>query len=176
MKLYSILLTLFFAFNANAGLITTQADKDSYTAGETITVDFFVNDANPSIDFLQFDFGFDDSQFSFIDFSWMDSDEIYNFGASGDAYLASADELYLDVALLDGFAAELGTSFRLGHVQFEALVDSASPEFALLDQFVSDINFVEIPVEQHQVSVPEPSTLAFFPLLAAMFWVRRKVK
>ncbi|WP_016956568.1 PEP-CTERM sorting domain-containing protein [Catenovulum agarivorans] len=174
MKFLAMIFSLALAFNASAGLITTQADQTNYNAGDFITLEFFVEDANPTIDWLQFEFAFDDSQFAFVDFSWIDSFEVASYGAFGDAYLVDTDILFMNVGFLDGFADVLGTSFKLGEVQFEALANAPSPTLSVVDSYVTDFDFTEIEPAQHQVSVPEPATYALLPLIAGLLFMRKR--
>ncbi|WAJ71838.1 PEP-CTERM sorting domain-containing protein [Catenovulum adriaticum] len=173
-------LMIFFAwvltFNANAGLITTQPDQTTYNSGDIVTVDFYVNNANPIIDWLNVEYRFDDSLFSFDSFTV--TNEVFSNSYLDDGYIlpSASDLLILNVGFLSNWDEALTTSFKLGAAEFTALSNTASPDFTLIDQFVTDVNGSEIPVEQQQVAVPEPETYAFFPLLAGFLFWRKRAK
>ncbi|MDO6693302.1 hypothetical protein Q4574_08400 [Aliiglaciecola sp. 3_MG-2023] len=171
MKFLVFILFSTLAMNANAGLITTETDQTSYSSGETITVDILVNDINPAIDFLAFDFGYDDSLIEFVDNSWFDSDDVFNFGAFGDAFTFVPNTVIVQAFFLDGITDIVGTSFKLGELQFTALTNTNTPLFSSTIVDAIDVNFNDI---EPQITVSEPAGIALFSIAAGIFLIRRR--
>lgn len=173
-------LMIFFAwvltFNANAGLITTQTDQTTYNSGDIVTVDFYVNNANPIIDWLDVEYRFDDSLFAFDSFTV--TNEVFSNSYLDDGYIlpSASDLLILNVGFLSNWDEALTTSFKLGAAEFTALSDAASIDLQLSNILASDANFNDISQAQLQVSVPEPASFAFIPLFAAAFLFMKKRK
>ncbi len=165
-----IILSMVFTLNANAGLITTGSDQTSYNNGDIVTFDVWVNALNPDLDNLFFDLSFDDTQLSFIDNSWFDSDEVFDFFAFGDAFLLAPTTVAVETFFLNGITDVVGTSFKLGELQFTALGNLTNPrlDFALL---VDAQNIYGETIEPQVL--PEPSTLALFSLMSLLFFTRR---
>lgn len=176
MKFLIFIFTLACTLNANAGLITTQSDKDNYSAGDTILVDFYVNNLNEEVNDLQVEFNFDDALFEFVDFSWIDSDAVWDFFAFGGAFLYDIDLLNVYVFGLDGpldsdsITDVVGSSFKLGSVEFTALSDSASPNLTVANTVAQDYYFNDVAAQ----AVPEPSTTALFALVAGLMFMRNR--
>ncbi|MFA3791995.1 PEP-CTERM sorting domain-containing protein [Aliiglaciecola sp. SL4] len=171
MKFLILIFSLTLAINANAGLISTETDQNSYNMGDVVTVDIFVNELNPNLDFLELDFVFDDSQLAFVDNSWLDSDEIVNFGAFGDAFTYLSNTLIMQASFLYGITDIVGTSFQLGELQFTALTNINTPLFSSLIVTAQDVNFNDI---EAQVAVPEPSGIALLSIAAVLLLIRRR--
>lgn len=169
MKFLAVIFSFLFAFNANAGLITTQSDQDNYSVGETVVVDFFVNDANPLIDWLNVDFSFDDSLFAFNSFTI--TDDVFFSRYYDDGY-DIGDLLVLELGLLPNWSDILTTSFKWGQAEFIALSDVSSPAFNVVNIIAQDNGFNDIAPQE----VPEPATLAIFPLIAGLLFMRRRQK
>ena len=173
MQFLTVLFSLVLAINANAGLISAEVDQTNYNSGDIVTVDIFINDLNPTLDYLELDFSFDDSLLSFIDYSWYSSDEVFYFGALVDAYDSFlSDTLIVQALFLDGITDTLGTSFKLGELQFTALSDITTPLFSSTVVTAEDIDFNPI----NPQAVPEPSTLGLFSCIAGLMLMRRKQK
>lgn len=170
MKFLVFILSLVFVMNANAGVISAEADQAHYNNGDIVTVDVFVNDLNPTVDYLELDFSFDNLLLAFIDDSWFDSDAVFDFGAQGYAYSYLPDTLIIQSLFLDGITNVVGTSFKLGELQFTALSDITTPLFSSTVVVAQDIDFNDVAPQ----AVPEPSTLALFSLMGGLLLMRRK--
>ncbi|MGJ8679672.1 hypothetical protein [Paraglaciecola sp.] len=174
MKFLAVLFSLALAFNANAGLITAQADQTSYNTGDTVTVDLYINNLNPIADYLLLDYAFDSSELAFDSFQFADSvwDNTEGFldadGSTFDGLIA------FTIDLVDNWSDTLGTSFKLGQGQFTALQDSVSADFDLSILLAEDANFNVIPDDQIQVSAP--SGIALFSLFAGLVFMRKRNK
>ncbi|XPF93142.1 PEP-CTERM sorting domain-containing protein [Colwellia sp. RE-S-Sl-9] len=155
-KVILTFLTL-LAFNVNAGLITTTSDQVTYNAGDTVLVDLFINEANPSIDWLQVEYLFNNTELSFEGFSI--TNEVFDNTYYDDIF-ADVDLLTIQVGFLADWSNFLGTSFQLGQLEFTALSSSVSADFTLADVFAEDKDFNPVSVQ----AVPEPSAIALFAL------------
>ena len=167
MKFIAVIFATLLSLNANAGLISVQSDKDHYNIGETVTVDFYINNLNPNADFLLLDHVFDSSElaFNFFDFSndvWNNTEGFLDAdGFTFDGVIA------FTIDLVDNWSNNLGTSFKLGQGQFTALKDSVSADFDLSIVLAEDANLNRIPDDQIQVSAP--SGLGLFSLVVCLF-------
>jgi len=172
MKFLILIFSLTLAINANAGLISSETDQASYNIGDTVIVDVFVNHINPSLDFLELDFSFNDSQLAFVENSWLDSADIFNFGAFADAFTFLPDTLIIQASFLNGITDVVGTSFQLGELQFTALTNIDTPLFSTAIVTAQDVNFNDV---EAQIEVPEPAGIALFSI-AALLLIRRRLK
>lgn len=178
MKYLAVLFSLVLTFNANASLITAQADQSSYNTGETVTVDLYINNLNPIADFLLLDYAFDSTELAFDFFDFTDS--VWN---NTEGFL-DADGFTFDgliaftIDFVDNWSDTLGTSFKLGQGQFTALQDSVSADFELSVFLAEDANFNIIPDEELQIAAPAkvsaPSGIALFSLVAGLFLMRQR--
>lgn len=173
MRFFTVFLSVVLSFNTYASLITTQNDQVSYNAGDPVVVEFFANNANPMIDWLDIEYSFDDSLLSFDSFM-LDNDVFLN-SEFDDSY-ALFGALFLTVDFVPDWSDFLTTSFKLGEVRFTALADSVDGALQLESIFAADENFVGISQDKLQVSVPEPESLAFIPVLACMLLLNRRQK
>lgn len=174
MKLLVTLLTLVLAFNAKAGLITSQSDQNTYNSGDTVTVDFYVNNANPMIDWLAVEYIFDNSLLAFERFTI--TKDVFDNSYFDDGYVlpSEPDLLILNVGFNLDWDDFLTTSFKLGEVEFTALSDAASVNLQLSDIYAEDLNMIPISQDNLQVSVPEPASFAFIPLFAGLLLLKRR--
>jgi hypothetical protein len=167
-----LVLVFFFtlAANVNAGLISAETEQTNYNNGDTVTVDIFVNNLNPALDFLELDFGFDDSLLSFVENSWFDSNGVFDFGAFGDAFAGfSADTLVIQANFLNGITDVLGTSFKLGELQFTALGDVNMLMFSSSIVTAQDVNFNDV---EPQATVSAPAGLLLCLVSLGLFLIR----
>lgn len=174
MKFIAAIVTFLFIFNSHAGLITTASDHANYNTGDLVSIDFFVNDLNPSVDFLDISYYFDNTLLTLDEFSWSDSPEIIGFGAFG---LVSSDIFdpsifYINLGFLHGFSDVLGTTFKLGQLQFTALSDSVVAELSLTNVIAFD--FAGAIVEPQSVS--EPSGYVLLSLIGGLFLMRKRAR
>lgn len=169
MKFLVFIFSLTLMVKANAGLISAVANQTTYNNGDTVVVDVFVNDLNPALDFLELDFSFDDSVLSFIDNSWFDSAEVFSYGAFGDAFSLSPNTLILQANFLNGITDIVGTTFKLGELQFLALNSVNTPLFSSTIITAQDINFNNIDAQR---AVPAPSGLALLSIAFGCFFLR----
>lgn len=68
-KLVAMFLLFMFGCVANASVISYQSDQPTYDTNDIVLVDFYINNANPALDFLEVEFAFDDTLLSFDSFS-----------------------------------------------------------------------------------------------------------
>lgn len=149
-----LILGLVMSFSSKASLITFSNDSSSYLNGDIIEIEIFINEANPSIDFLEVVWNFDSSLFEFDVLTVTNS--VFDNSYFDDAF-TFGDELIFQLGLLANWESVLGTSFKLGTFRFIALEeDVSSPEFRLIDMFAQDSDGDDISV----TSVPAPPTLA----------------
>ena len=130
MKVLTVIILLICSCQASAGLITFQSDQASYAENDIVTIDVNINDINPMIDFVELDIGFDPLALEFVEDSWLDTSDVFDFGAFGDAFLFTNDTLILQASFLDSITDVLGTSFKLGELQVSALTDLATTSFS----------------------------------------------
>ncbi|GAC02964.1 hypothetical protein Q4602_21130 [Paraglaciecola chathamensis] len=169
MKVLTVIILLICSCQASAGLITFQSDQASYAENDIVTIDVNINDINPMIDFVELDIGFDPLALEFVEDSWLDTSDVFDFGAFGDAFLFTNDTLILQASFLDGITDVLGTSFKLGELQFTALTDLATTSFSSKLVTAIDVNFNNV---DPQVKVSEPAGTAVVALLGALFLMR----
>jgi len=174
MKFITAIVAVLFMFNAHAGLITTTSDQANYNTGDVVTIDFFVNDLNPSVDWLDISYYFDNTLLALDEFSWIDSPEIISFGAFGFATsdFFAPSIFYINLGFLDGFSDVLGTSFKLGQLQFTALSDSVVAELSLTN--ATALDFAGAIVEPQSVS--EPSGYVLLSLIGGLFLMRKRAR
>ena len=165
-------MALILSFNASAGLITIESDKDSYTAGEIIYADIYINNINPELDFLQVDYSFDNTKFFFDEFSWIETFDVFNLGGLSYAAEYAPGTIGIDVQFLSGVTPVLGTSFLLANAEFEALTDVSAPVLSM-PTILTSVDFGGNSVSA-VTDVPEPATLALFPLLAGLMFIRKR--
>jgi len=177
MKKLTIYLMLFLSFQvfslqAEAGLISLQSDKSYYINGESINIDFIIDNTTQNIAEVDFDFSFDDSLVEFEQFIFTD-DIVLSDPLIIDNYLKNVDTLNIYTLWFDSLDAQVG-QFTLGSASFKALgnVDFNSQNFQLVPLFVADVFQNEI-IEV--VAVPEPSSMAvMFSGLLLLAGGRRK--
>jgi len=152
------------SFSSKASLITFSSDSSTYFEGDIVEVEVFINDANPTLDFLEVVWDFDSSLFEFDVLSITNS--VFDNSYFDDAYTIG-DELLFQLGLLADWERVLGTSFKLGTFSFVALEDGvSSPELTLVDMFAQDFSGDDIDA----TSVPAPSTLAIFCIAGFIFF------
>ncbi|GAC12650.1 hypothetical protein [Paraglaciecola chathamensis] len=163
-----LILGLMMSFSSKASLITFSSDSSSYSTGDLIELEVFINKANPAIDFLEIVWEFDSSLFEFEMLTITDS--VFDNSYFDDAF-ASGDELLLQLGLFADWDSFLGTSFTLGTFSFIALEDGvSSPELLLTEVLAQNIDFEEINAK----AVPAPSSLAIF-CIAGIVLVRTRM-
>jgi hypothetical protein len=136
-NMMAMMFALLSVFTARAELISFEPDQSTYNTGSLITVDVFINDANPDIDFISFEYIFAEPLFSFDSFLFEtiieDSfDQIDYF----DAYIEN-DVFIIELGFLLDWSKVLGTSFKIGQAFFVAEQDDVS--FSLTE----DVSIVE---------------------------------
>ena len=169
MKIANLILIfgLVMSFSSKASLITFSNDSQSYLNGDIVEIEVFINEANPSIDFLEVVWSFDASLFEFDVLSVTNS--VFDNSYFDDAYTIG-DELIFQLGLLADWESVLGTSFKLGTFSFVALGGGvSSPELTLVDLFAQNIEGDDI----EATSVPAPSTLAIFCIAGIILFRKR---
>ncbi|WP_269520462.1 hypothetical protein [Alteromonas sp. BMJM2] len=170
MKIANLILIigLMMSFSSKASLITFSSDSSSYSTGDLIELEVFINEANPAIDNLEFLWEFDSSLFAFEMLTITDS--VFDNAYFDDAF-ASGDELLLQLGLFADWDSFLGTSFTLGTFSFIALEDNVtSPELMLIDMFAQNFDGDDISA----TSVPAPPTLAIL-CIAGLVLLRKRM-
>jgi len=169
------ILTAFFVlpFTASASLITTSFDQASYLAGDTAEMDVFINSANPDMSGLNFEIGFNDINFSFINFDFETAVE--------DPINTIYQDVFDFVNALDFFVeftptweANLTSSFKLGTATFDVF-NSSLPETDITLHYVENVLFE--PITPQQISaqqVPEPTSIALFAFAFAALYRKSK--
>lgn len=155
-KLVAMFLLFMFGCVANASVISYQSDQPTYDTNDIVLVDFYINNANPALDFLEVEFAFDDTLLSFDSFS-VTNDVFLN------TYFDDAFDDFGFFIIQIGFEFDwsdfLGTSFLLGQAAFTALDDSVGADLLLTDVFAQDEFFNDISATS--VSVPALFGLIF---------------
>jgi hypothetical protein len=168
MKKFFVVFAFFLSINANASLISFEANQASYNDGDTVLVDIFLNSANPALEWLEAELLFDDSLFSFEQFAV--TGDVW-FNTWYDDGFTNADLLIIQIGFLADWIDELGTSFKLGQAEFTAIGDGVTFGLSTADIYAEDAYYEEISAQQ----VPEPSIIALLGL-AGLFLVKRSKK
>lgn len=169
MKMANLILIfgLMMSFSSKASLITFSNDSSSYLNGDIIEIEVFINEGNPSIDFLEVIWNFDSSLFEFDVLTVTNS--VFDNSYFDDAYTIG-DELIFQLGLLANWDSVLGTSFKLGTFSFVALEDGvSSPELGLIEMFAQNFEGDDISV----ISVPAPPTLSILCIAGVVFLRKR---
>ncbi|WP_032096166.1 MULTISPECIES: hypothetical protein [unclassified Alteromonas] len=169
MKIANLILIigLMMSFSSKASLITFSSDSSSYSTGDLIELEVFINEANPAIDFLEIVWEFDSSLFEFDMLTITDG--VFDNSYFDDAF-ASGDELLLQLGFSADWDSFLGTSFTLGTFSFIALEDNVtSPELMLIDMFAQNFDGDDISA----TSVPAPPTLLMLCIVGIAFLRKR---
>ena len=179
MKFLTLLFSIALMFNANAGLITTDTDNNSYDIGDIITVDFVINNPNPVIDFTYFEFVFDESIYDFINVGFTSNVDSYlDWNSYAELDFFTSNIIVISAEWLSGWQTALGNSFTLAQATFELTSDAFNSDFLSLDYIeVIDVTAngdVYLDESEFQVAVPEPTTLLLFAGVALMLFVNRR--
>lgn len=177
MKKLTIYLMLFmscqvFSIQAQAGLIELHPDKLNYSAGETININFMVNNHNQYIAEIDYDFFFNSDLVSFEEFNF--SEAAVNDAIFTDSYLKDDNTLNIYTLWFESLDVQVG-QFTLGTASFMAksAVDFNPQNFELADVYIGDDSGTEI--DNNVVDVPEPSSVAvMFSGLLLMAGLRKK--
>lgn len=171
-KLLILLFACMTACKSYAGFITFEADQDSYNAGDEVTVDFFLNNANPVIDFLEVEYLFDDVALGFDMFA-VTADVFAN--TTFDFAFDDFGLLIIQVGFLAGWDSFLGTSFQLGSATFTALENGVGADLTLGSILAQDAAFNDVePSVESTNAVPAPAAIWLLSLSLVFAGVVRK--
>jgi hypothetical protein len=175
MKFIALIFSMAFALNANASLLSFESDQSDYNTGDLVTVEVFVNDINPAIEFLDAEYTFNDAELEYNLGSFLVTDDVFD-NSFFDLDDLIGNSVFLTVEFAPDYTDFLGTSFKLGEITFNALADSVSAGLELASVLAEDGfgDIIEGSDLQVSVSVPAPATLALFPLVAALMFMRRR--
>ncbi|WP_448248130.1 PEP-CTERM sorting domain-containing protein [Thalassotalea agariperforans] len=175
MKFLTVVFSLLFTISANAALITHVSSTENQ-----VIVDFSITDYSSDIFDLYAGFDFDPNQLELA--SYVDSDDLIGNGgiafpdAIGDAYVI--DPGFLEVSYIF-FGTDFGPAFDLGQAVFDILPNTNINQLFFNEIFVDafDENFAPVAIKSElSVSVPEPSTIALFALMAGFVFMQKRKK
>jgi|GEM_PF-5116331 len=168
--LLGLFLTVIISYNANANLLSFTTDKGSYTLGETVLVDIFVNDINYEAAEFGFDVKFNDSALTFR--SFMFDDAVFFSAIITEADQFTSNTITLFSAWFENIDLP-ATSFKLGQLSFSALSEQI-PTFNTNNLYVADNNFNDL-TPQGSVAIPLPNSALLILLALTIFVFRKKV-
>lgn len=170
MKKIILIISLLFAVNVQAGLITIDVSDTDVMVGDSITVNLNATGFDP-FDTFDFDFTFDNSLFAFDAISFS-SDLFFELPL---AFEANENLNGLAISFLN-FVPYMNADFLLASFQLTALTNGTA-DFAINNAMFSDF-FTPITVDSSPTAstnisaqVPEPSTLII--LLTALIMIGR---
>lgn len=163
---YSMLL---FSFSASANLITLMPDKTSYSAGESINLEIYLNNSNPSMSWLEFDVNFNDFDIAFSHFE--ETNDVLLNSSYSDAFdMFGFAPVTVLVEFNSDWTSNLTPSFKLGTATFTS-INANNGNFSLGYLDVQDDNYMSI---AHQsVVVSEPTVWLLFLVCGVWTIVQR---
>ena len=157
-----------WSMSASASLITVEPEQDSYLDGDIVTMDVFVNGADPDMAWLGFNLQYD----SFgLDPIW-DVDFLSSFNFLPSVVSNTSNSVVIDylgdVDFFMEFNSDWADNLSASRFQLGSLSFSAMGDFPLLDVSISN---VDVAVD---AQVPEPESMALMLAGLGLLLYRKK--